>query len=328
VPDVDEIAGLPPAVALQQSRGTPGTRSSVGSVSQPSGLVRMRYSRAGRYPPRRPMRYAEDFAPNIAQGACPPCHGSRRVFEVTEQTPVPDPSLSIRERAVGAWPPAWHGHVAALLAPAASGRFERDADGAPMRDPPTRAQSRADTARRVAAGGSAHTGAPDARRAPIRSEEKRLAAQRTTQDLRSRIATLQALGPGYLAMGRSSPTLSPGELQCLRLAKQIRSNPVGVVYVLDEPTAGLHPSDVDRLVAQLQELGDAGNTVAAVEHEMRLVAASDWVIDRGPGAGAAGGCIVAGGAPQQRAQHRASRTAPYLRAASCGAPPGGRPCTI
>src|ERR1700712_3294829 len=109
VPDVDEISGLPPAVALQQSRGTPGARSSVGSVSQLSSLVRMLYSRAGTYPPKQPMLYAEDFSPNTAQGACPNCHGLGRVFEVTEQTMVPDPSLSIRERAIASWPPAWHG---------------------------------------------------------------------------------------------------------------------------------------------------------------------------------------------------------------------------
>jgi len=109
VPDVDEISGLPPAVALQQARGTPGARSSVGSVSQLSSLVRMLYSRAGSYPPRQPMLYAEDFSPNTAQGACPNCHGLGRVFEVTEQTMVPDPSLSIRERAIASWPPAWHG---------------------------------------------------------------------------------------------------------------------------------------------------------------------------------------------------------------------------
>jgi excinuclease ABC subunit A len=109
VPDVDEITGLPPAVALQQTRSTPGARSSVGSVSQLSSLLRMMYSRAGTYPAKQPMLYAEDFSPNTAQGACPRCHGLGRVFDVTEQTMVPDPSLSIRERAIASWPPAWHG---------------------------------------------------------------------------------------------------------------------------------------------------------------------------------------------------------------------------
>src|SRR5438552_14997073 len=109
VPDVDSIEGLPPAVALQQQRGTPGARSSVGSVTTLSSFVRLLYSRAGTYPPRQPMLYAEDFSPNTPQGACPNCHGLGRVYEVTEKSMVPDDTLSIRERAIAAWPPAWHG---------------------------------------------------------------------------------------------------------------------------------------------------------------------------------------------------------------------------
>ena len=109
VPDVDSIDGLPPAVSLQQQRGLPNARSSVGSVTTLSSLLRMLYSRAGSYPPLQPMLYAEDFSPNTAQGACPRCHGLGRTFEVTEQTMVPDPTLTIRERAVAAWPTAWQG---------------------------------------------------------------------------------------------------------------------------------------------------------------------------------------------------------------------------
>src|SRR4030081_3210746 len=109
VPDVDSIEGLPPPVALQQQRGTPGARSSVGSVTTLSSLVRLLYSRAGTYPPRQPMLYAEDFSPNTPQGACANCHGLGRVYEVTERSMVPDDSLTIRERAIAAWPPAWHG---------------------------------------------------------------------------------------------------------------------------------------------------------------------------------------------------------------------------
>src|SRR3954466_14976461 len=109
VPAVDSIDGLPPAVALQQQRGAPSVRSSVGSVTTLSSLVRMLYSRAGSYPPGQPMLYAEDFSPNTAQGACPNCHGLGRVYAVTEKSMVPDDSLTIRERAIAAWPPAWHG---------------------------------------------------------------------------------------------------------------------------------------------------------------------------------------------------------------------------
>src|SRR4051812_47515622 len=318
VPDVDSIDGLPPAVALQQQRGAPSVRSSVGSVTTLSSLVRMLYSRAGSYPPGQPMLYAEDFSPNTAQGACPDCHGLGRVYAVTEKSMVPDDSLTIRERAIAAWPPAWHGQnlrdilvslgydvdipwrdlpkkdrdwilyteeqptapvyagytpeetrravrkkeepsymgtftgarryvlhtfattqsalmkkrvsrfmvgslcpvchgkrlkpealsvtfagvdigelsqmslnrMSEVLAPAAAGRFE------PVGELPTpgstldRSAAKRDTARRVAAGGSAHEGAPDVRRTPNLSEEKRIAAQRIAHDLLGRIATL------------------------------------------------------------------------------------------------------------------------------------------
>eukprot|EP01031_Cornospumella_fuschlensis_P050833 gene50833-62169_t len=109
VPDVDSIEGLPPAVALQQQRGTPSARSSVGSVTTIASLLRMLYSRAGTYPAKQPMLYAEDFSPNTPQGACPRCHGLGRVYEVTEKSMVPDDTLTIREGAIAAWPRAWHG---------------------------------------------------------------------------------------------------------------------------------------------------------------------------------------------------------------------------
>ena len=109
VPQVDEIDGLPPAVALQQQRGSPTTRSSVGSVTTLSNLLRMLYSRAGDYPRGQPLLYAESFSPNTPEGACPQCHGLGRIYDVTERSMVPDDSLTIRERAIAAWPPAWHG---------------------------------------------------------------------------------------------------------------------------------------------------------------------------------------------------------------------------
>ena len=109
VPEVDEVEGLPPAVALQQQRGSPTTRSSVGSVTTLSNLLRMLYSRAGDYPKSQPLLYAEAFSPNSAEGACPKCHGLGRVYDVTERSMVPDDTLTIRERAVAAWPTAWHG---------------------------------------------------------------------------------------------------------------------------------------------------------------------------------------------------------------------------
>src|SRR5690349_7764583 len=109
VPKVQEISGLPPAVALQQQRGAPSARSSVGSVTTLSNLLRMLYSRAGDYPRNQSILYAESFSPNTPQGACPRCHGLGRIYDVTEKSMVPDDTLSIRERAIAAWPTAWHG---------------------------------------------------------------------------------------------------------------------------------------------------------------------------------------------------------------------------
>src|SRR5581483_11812521 len=109
VPDVDSIDGLPPAVALQQQRGAPTPRSSVGSVSTLSNLLRMLYSRAGTYPPGQAELHGEAFSPNSPDGACPQCHGLGRIYDATERSMVPDDSLTIRQRAIAAWPPAWGG---------------------------------------------------------------------------------------------------------------------------------------------------------------------------------------------------------------------------
>jgi excinuclease ABC subunit A len=109
VPQVDTIDGLPPAVALQQQRGSPTTRSSVGSVTTLSNLLRMLYSRAGQYPKGLDRLEAESFSTNTPEGACPRCHGIGRIYEATEKSMVPDATLTIRERAVAAWPLAWGG---------------------------------------------------------------------------------------------------------------------------------------------------------------------------------------------------------------------------
>src|SRR5205085_8674700 len=100
VPQVDAIDGLPPAVALQQQRGSPTTRSSVGSVTTLSNLLRMLYSRAGDYPKNQPLLYAESFSPNTPEGACPTCHGVGRLLDATQQSMVPDDARTIRERAI------------------------------------------------------------------------------------------------------------------------------------------------------------------------------------------------------------------------------------
>jgi excinuclease ABC subunit A len=127
------------------------------------------------------------------------------------------------------------------------------------------------------------------------------------------LRVLLDLGLGYLRLGQPATELSGGEAQRIKLATELQRTHRGdTLYVLDEPTTGLHAADADRLLAQLQKLADEGNTVVVVEHEMRVVAQSDWVIDMGPGAGGQGGRIVAAGTPETVARSRASRTAPYL----------------
>ena len=129
-----------------------------------------------------------------------------------------------------------------------------------------------------------------------------------------RSASCARLGLGYLRLGQPATELSGGEAQRIKLAAELqRAQRGGTLYVLDEPTTGLHPLDVENLMVQLDQLVDAGNTVIVVEHDMHVVAMSDWVIDVGPGAGNAGGRIVAAGVPAEVANSNESRTAEYLR---------------
>ena len=124
---------------------------------------------------------------------------------------------------------------------------------------------------------------------------------------------LHEVGLGYLRLGQPATELSGGEAQRIKLATELqRLGKANTLYILDEPTTGLHPSDVEKLIIQLNRLVDAGNTVIVVEHDMSVVATSDWVIDIGPGAGEDGGKIVAEGTPVEVAQVKKSRTAVYL----------------
>ncbi|HEV7554902.1 MAG TPA: AAA family ATPase, partial [Kofleriaceae bacterium] len=127
------------------------------------------------------------------------------------------------------------------------------------------------------------------------------------------LEVVQQVGLGYLRLGQPATELSGGEAQRIKLATELqRTQRSNTLYILDEPTTGLHPTDVARLIDQLDALVTAGNTVIVVEHEMRVVAASDWVLDIGPGAGEAGGHIVAQGTPADVAG-TAGKTAAYLR---------------
>src|SRR6185436_17015473 len=142
--------------------------------------------------------------------------------------------------------------------------------------------------------------------------EKELVVQRIIEDLLARLEVLLDLGLGYLTPERSTPTLSPGELQRLRLATQVRSNLFGVVYVLDEPSAGLHPADTEALLRALKRLKSSGNSLFVVEHELDIVRNADLIVDVGPDAGVQGGQIMYSGLLAGLANARESRTRPYL----------------
>ncbi len=139
-----------------------------------------------------------------------------------------------------------------------------------------------------------------------------LIASPILEDLRTRLVHLLDLGVGYLTLERSSPTLSAGEAQRLRLASLLGSGLSGMLYVLDEPTIGMHQRDTRRLIEVLRRLRDKGNTVLVIEHDLEMISAADHVIDFGPGAGKHGGQVVATGAPAEIARQPGSLTGDYL----------------
>jgi excinuclease ABC subunit A len=143
-------------------------------------------------------------------------------------------------------------------------------------------------------------------------EEKVMVAQRIADDLIVRLSVLLELGLGYLSLGRSTPTLSPGEHQRLRLATQVRSNLFGVVYVLDEPSAGLHPADTEALLKALDGLKACGNSLFVVEHELDVIRHADWIVDVGPAAGEGGGEILYSGPPEGLKNVATSKTREHL----------------
>jgi len=144
-------------------------------------------------------------------------------------------------------------------------------------------------------------------------------------DLRRVLQTLVDVGLGYLALGQPSNTLSGGEAQRVKLARELaRPAPGHTLYVLDEPTTGLHPEDVRHLLDVLDRIVSAGHTVLVVEHDLDVIRRADWVIDLGPGGGAEGGRLVVAGPPEAVADAPASATGRYLaRGAGARAAPGG-----
>ncbi|MFP5503789.1 MAG: excinuclease ABC subunit A [Candidatus Sericytochromatia bacterium] len=396
-PEVEAIDGLPPAVALQQHRGGTTSRSSVGSVTTISNSLRMLYSRAGRYPEGQGRLDSDAFSPNTPAGACPRCHGLGRIYDVTERSMVPDDSLSIRDKAIAAWPPAWQGQNYRDILVTLGYDIERPWRELPQADrdwilftdeqpvvpvyarmnakemkaaiarglPPdyqgtymsarryvlhTFASSNSEMmkkrvsqflvgsdcplceGKRLTKAALAVTFAgldigeaaklplsalqallrPTAEAAPDPEDEKAIVAGRIAQDLLGRLEVLSELGLGYLSLDRPTPTLSPGELQRLRLATQVRSQLFGVVYVLDEPSAGLHPADTEALMVALDRLKGAGNSLFVVEHEIDVIRRADWIVDVGPEAGERGGEILYSGPLAGLASVEASQTRRYL----------------
>ncbi len=404
IPEVDQIDGLPPAVALQQQRGSGTTRSSVGSVTTLSNLLRMLYSRAGDYPKGQSILYAEAFSTNTPEGACPECHGLGKVYEVTEKTMVPDDTLTIRERAIAAWPTAWQGQnlrdilttmgydvdvpwkelskkdrdwilftkeqpqvpvypgydreevqraIKQKIEPSYMGTFtgaqryvlhtfantqstlmkKRVSQYMLSRDCPSCNGKR--LRRESLSVTFAGYDIADMSRLPLKQlltiftpysdgsapglakqaknhQEKVLVAQRIAEDLVARVTVLLELGLGYLSLERSTPTLSPGEHQRLRLATQVRSNLFGVVYVLDEPSAGLHPADTEALLKALDGLKASGNSLFVVEHELDVIRHAEWIVDVGPDAGEGGGEILYSGPPEGLKNIKRSKTRAHL----------------
>ncbi|WP_426567709.1 ATP-binding cassette domain-containing protein [Streptomyces canus] len=377
-PKVGEITGLPPAVSLQQRRSSPTSRSSVGTVTNLSNSLRMLFSRAGEYPPGADRLDSDAFSPNTAAGACPECHGLGEVHRTTEELLVPDPSLSIREGAIAAWPGAWQGkNLRDILdtlgydvdvpwrdLPAAqrewilftdeqpvvtvhpvreAHRIQRPYQGTYMSARryvmKTFSDSKSATLRAKAERFLASAPCPACGGSRLRPEALAVTyAGRTiaelaalpltelagvldgasgtarvlTDDLAARIAPVVELGLGYLSLDRATPTLSAGELQRLRLATQLRSGLFGVVYVLDEPSAGLHPADTEALLTVLERLKGAGNSVFVVEHHLDVVRAADWLVDVGPRAGEHGGRVLHSGPVADLASVAESATARFL----------------
>lgn len=404
IPEVDAIDGLPPAVALQQQRSSGSTRSTVGSVTTLSNLLRMLYSRAGNYPEGQELLYADAFSTNTPEGACPECHGLGKVYSVTEKSLVPDDSLTIRERAIAAWPKAWQGkNLRDILVtlgydvdipwkelpqeekdwilfteetptvPVFRDRSPQEVQQALKNNEQpsykgtytsaknyilnTYANSPSASMKKRVSEYMVGSTCPTCKGKRLRPEslsvtfagydiaeiaqlplkelnaifkpysegsasalkklaktnqEKVLVTQRIAEDFVSRIEVLLDLGLGYLALDRNTPTLSPGEHQRLRLATQVRSNLFGVVYVLDEPSAGLHPADTAALLRTLAMLKDGGNSIFVVEHELDVVRQADWIVDVGPDAGEGGGRILYSGPPEGLKQCSSSKTRAHL----------------
>lgn len=361
-PQVSQVEGLPPTVALQQSTSGGGARSTVGTVSALSNSVRLLYSRAGDNPEGL---YSDSFSPNTPEGMCPQCHGTGVVHEPTEESMVPDPTLSIEKGAIQAWPGAWAGknfhdilmNLGYDLDSPWQDLPQEDRDWIlfteerpvvtvkPLRDKDqiqrnyegtwrsvasylkkTLAETQSDTLRKrtlsymesrecETCGGRrlnpaalkvTYAGMPidELGALPLdrvhevlskQNPEENSAEDLLLKQILPALTSALELGLAHLSLDRPTQSLSGGEMQRIRLAAQLRSGLFGVAYVLDEPSAGLHPDERDAVMDMCRRFIAAGNSVLLVEHDMDLVAQADWLVDVGPLAGERGGNVVYSG---------------------------------
>lgn len=391
-PQVDTIEGLPPAIALQQARGSSSSRSTLGTLSSLSDVLRLLYSRAGTYPAQAGHLPASAFSPNTADGACHTCQGSGVTRSTTEALLVPDPSLSIEDGAIGVWAGrAWVGlNVRRMVTALDIDRYApwhtlpqetrdwllftdeeprmlllghrlgkpnnyhgtwQSAEKYLMRNlAKTKSDSEREKLEPFLAEGPCRTcrgkrlrpealavtfagfdiadiaamplsevcavldeGLEEQARGTDRHGAAASSAARSlVMDFGARVEAIISLGLGYLSMNRSSTALSPGELQRVRLAGQVRAGLFGVLYVLDEPSAGLHPADSEALYAALRELVTTGNSLFVVEHDLAIARGADWVVDVGPSAGVLGGEIIHSGPPDALREVTGSVTGDFM----------------
>ena len=320
---VDEVLYVPAALALHQRPAVPGVRSTFGTMSELLNSLRLLFSRCGSHqcptcgthvPPTlavaadQPITCphcgatfhgpgAESLAFNSA-GACPTCGGTGIVLTVDESTLVPDETISIDDGAVKPWGSLMWDLMKQICR-----------EMGVRTDVPFNQLTSAE--RDIVFHGPA---------------EKRPMAERICESFADTARRLLELGLGYLSLDRAGATLSTGERQRVQLARSVRNRTTGVLYVLDEPSIGLHPANIDGLVGVMRDLVADGNSVVMVDHDTRILAEADWLVEMGPVAGAKGGHVIAQGTVDDVEHDPASRIGPFLAGRERVVRGGVEPC--